>query len=243
MKLKCLSCEALARVVYLCAAHSPHVVDVELFRIGLHREPPDLRAILQERIDAAAEEDYDAVVMAYGLCGQSTAGLTARGMPMVIPRAHDCITLFLGDRARYGVEFREHPGTYWYAMDYTERSDGNMSLGVDAEERTKDVYQEYVEKFGQDNADYLMEVMGAWAKHYDRAAFIDMGVGDSTAVVAKTKEIAAQRGWTYERLAGDLVLIRQLLEGDWGTDFLVLQPGQQVAMTYDAEVIGCLEPE
>ena len=28
-----------------------------------------------------------------------------------------------------------------------------------------------------------MEVMGAWREHYDRAAFIDMGVGDPSAVV------------------------------------------------------------
>ena len=39
MKLKCLSCEALTRMVYLCAAQSPHLVDVELVRIGLHNEP------------------------------------------------------------------------------------------------------------------------------------------------------------------------------------------------------------
>jgi hypothetical protein len=242
MRLKCLGCEALARVIYLCAARSPHIVDVELFRIGLHKEPDDLRVRLQARIDAAAEEDYDAMVLAYGLCGQSTAGLTARRVPMVIPRAHDCITLFLGDRRRYNAEFREHPGTYWYALDYTERNDGSMSLGVDAEERTQDVYQEYVEKYGVDNANYLMEIMGAWRSHYDRAAYIDMGVGDSTAVEASTQEEAARRGWTYERLAGDLVLIRRLLEGDWEADFLILEPGQQVAMTYDFEVIGCLEP-
>ena len=35
MKLKCLACEALARPVYLCAARSPHVVDVEMYRTQL----------------------------------------------------------------------------------------------------------------------------------------------------------------------------------------------------------------
>ena len=80
MRFKCLACEALARVAYLCAAHSPHIVDVELFRIGLHREPGDLRATLQARVDAAQGEGYDAVVMVYGLCGQSTAGLEARDL-------------------------------------------------------------------------------------------------------------------------------------------------------------------
>jgi hypothetical protein len=280
MRIKCLACEALARPVYLCAAHSPHIVDVELFRIGLHREPAELRARLQARIDAANQEDeipdlagfppdshrldshrldshrqparssertpYDAVAMVYGLCGQSTAGLVARDVPLVIPRAHDCITLFLGDRKRYSEAFREHPGTYWYALDYVERNDGSTALGAETDAGVQDVYQEYVEKYGVDNADYLMEVMGAWQKHYDRARFIDMGVGDSTRVEAHARTLAEQRGWTFERLAGNLVLIRRLLNGEWagegGDDFLVVPPGQQVRMTYDLDVIGCALP-
>ena len=51
---------------------------------------------------------------------------------------------------------------------------------------------------------------------------------------------AGRRGWTFERVAGDLVLIRRLLYGDWERDFLVLEPGQQLTMTYDDEIIGCL---
>ena len=57
------------------------------------------------------------------------------------------------------------------------------------------------------------------------------------AVVAQTQEDAAKKGWRYEQLAGDLVLVRRLLEGDWGEDFLVLRPGEQVTMTYDYAVI------
>ncbi len=267
MRIKCLACEALARVVYLCAAHSPHIIDVELFRIGLHREPADLRARLQARIDAANQESvlpggdgsagrpYDAIVMVYGLCGQSTAGLVARDVPLVIPRAHDCITLFLGDRARYGEAFREHPGTYWYALDYIERNEGSSTaLGADADAQVQDVYQEYVEKYGVDNADYLMEVMGAWQQHYDRAAFIEMGVGDSTRVEARARALAERRAWRFERVEGDLVLVKRLLDGEWadgsdaagadaagvdaGDDFLLVPPGHQVRMTYDVDVIG-----
>jgi len=178
-------------------------------------------------------------VMAYGLCGQSTAGLVARDVPVVIPRAHDCITLFLGDRQRYSQAFTAHPGTYWYALDYAERNDGSMGLGAEADAKTQDVYQEYVEKYGEDNAAYLMEVMGAWREHYDRAVYIDMGVGDGSAVEDRTREEAAGRGWTYERMAGDLVLIRRLLEGDWAEDFAIVDPGQRVVMSYDADVIGC----
>ena len=102
-----------------------------------------------------------------------------------------------------------------------------------------DVYDEYVRKYGQDNADYLMEVMGAWQKHYKRAAYIEMGIGDGTEVEDKAKAEAERRGWVFDRVAGDMVLIRRLVEGDWEDDFLIVRPGEQVKMTYDEGVIGC----
>ncbi len=247
MYLKCLACEALARLVYLAAARSPHTVDVELFRLGWHSDPDDLRSRLQKAVHAVAvdaERAYDAVVLAYGLCGRSTEGLVAEDVPLVLPRAHDCITLFLGDRARYGHEFTERPGTYWYVRDYVERSDGSsaLSLGAEGYDDVAAMYDEYVAKYGKDNADYLMEVMGAWREHYNRAAYIDMGVVDSAAVEAETRAEADRRGWTFDKVAGDIVLVRRLLEGDWaadGDDFLVLQPGQRIKMAYDHRVVTC----
>jgi hypothetical protein len=246
MRLMCLSCEVLARPLYLSAARSPHIVDIELFRRGLHNEPADLRARLQARVDAlgAPGNHYDAVVMGYGLCGQAVAGLVAPSIPVVIPRAHDCITLFLGSRERYQYQFEEFTGTYWYALDYMERDDGtggNLALGSGSDVQLDEVYDEYVRKYGKDNADYLMEVMGAWQKHYKRAALIDMGIGDISATEARAQADAARRGWTFDRIAGDMVLLKRLLEGDWADDFLVLQPGEHVTMTYDANVIGCMK--
>ena len=246
MRLKCLGCDALARLVYQCAAWSPHIVDVELFQLGLHSQPPDLRERLQRRVDAAAGQGYDAILLAYGLCGQATAGLTARDTPLVIPRAHDCITLFIGDRTRYQDQFTRNPGTYWYALDYVERRDSDgmtLSLGASTEDDMPTVYADYVERFGKDNADYLMEVMGAWKNHYQRAVFIDMGVGDGAAVEAQTRGEAARRGWSFDKMGGDIGLIRRLLTGDWGTDFLVLQPGECVTMTYGSDIIAAQQSE
>ena len=127
-RILALTCEVLARSVYLCAARSPHVVDVRLNRRGLHDDPPNLRTILQAQVDEIGAP-YDAVVLAYGLCGGATAGLRAGAIPLVVPRAHDCITLFLGSRSRYDAEFVGHPGTYWYVQDYLERTDDGSAFG------------------------------------------------------------------------------------------------------------------
>jgi hypothetical protein len=201
-----------------------------------------LRTRLQDEIDRSAAQGYSAVILAYGLCGRATVGIMARDIPVVIPRAHDCITLFLGSRTRYNEQIEKQPGTYWYTKDYIERGsqDGRMTaLGVSAEGglNIEDEYDQYVARYGKDNADYLMEVMGAWRSHYQRAAFIDMGVGEIQSVEKQAQADAEKRGWQYERLPGDLNLIRRLLQGEWENDFLILQPGQTLDMSYDEAVM------
>jgi hypothetical protein len=230
-------------MLYQSAAQSPHTIDIEMIRYGQHQQSANLRATLQRSIDASAGQGYQAVVLAYGLCGKSTDGLTARDIPLVIPRAHDCITLFLGSRARYNQEFAQTPGTYWYVQDYLERDDGSgtsLAIGANTSTDAEALRASYVEKYGEDNADYLMEVMGAWQAHYQRAGFIDLGLADSSKIESQAKDDAAKRGWTFERLPGNLDLIRRLLNGDWDQDYLVLQPGQSIAMSFDDSILTCL---
>ena len=241
MRLKCLGCEALARMIYTSAAQSPHIVDVELFRLGLHSHPNNLRQRLQAAIDATPADEYDAIVLGYGICGKATIGLTSKNLPMIIPRAHDCITLYLGDRRRYKDQFENEPGTYWYTVDYMERAKSGESLGAtDASLNSEAQYEEYVTKFGKENADYLMEVMGAWQAHYDRAAYIDMGVGDNDTAGARAQSLAEGRHWRFEKLTGDMVLIRRLILGDWNEDFLQLAPGESIGMSYDDSIVECV---
>jgi hypothetical protein len=243
MRLLALTCEVLARSVYLCAARSPHVVDVHLNRRGLHDDPPKLRTVLQEQISGVAAP-YDAVVLAYGLCGAATAGLQAGPIPLVVPRAHDCITIFLGSRDRYTAEFTGDPGTYWYVQDFVERSDDDgafAGMGAVSDAEARATYEEYLAKYGEDNAAYLMEALGGWRSHYDRAAFVDMAIADPRAAAvaeAFARDDADRRGWTFEKLAGELILVKRLIDADWGADdFLVLQPGECLAMSYDDDVI------
>ncbi|UCF35978.1 MAG: DUF1638 domain-containing protein [Acidobacteriota bacterium] len=244
MRIKCIACEVFARPVYACASLSGNIVDVELVEKSLHNEPANLRDILQERIDAVDSDRYDVIVLAYGLCGKSTAGLRARELPLVLPRAHDCITLYLGSRDRYQEEFEREPGTFWYVQDYVERDGGKasgLSMGAGFDADLTALRKEYVEKYGEDNADYLLEVMGGWLTHYRRAAFIDLEVGDSCHAETLARKEAESRGWQFEKITGNLDLLHRLIEADWNEDFLTVQPGSEVSTTTD-ELIIMAEP-
>jgi hypothetical protein len=235
-----LTCEALARSVYAAAAESPHTISVRLYHQGLHNTPKRLRRTLQDEIDAIQPGECDAILLAYGICGTSTLGLAARHTPLVIPRTHDCIALYLGSHRRYLEEFNAHPGTYWYSLDFLERAEpgSNAGLGATNIGVMDEVYQEYIEKYGQDNADYLMEVMGEWGKHYERAVYLDTGIGDGREFEAMAREQAERRGWLFERKQGDRRMVKMLLDGEWPEDeFLIVPPGYAIQQAMDDGLI------
>jgi len=249
-----ITCEALARSTYALAAVAPHTVTIRLLRQGLHNTPRKLRAALQAEIDAIQPGECDAILLIYGICGTSTLGLTARHTPLVMARAHDCITLYLGSHARYQAEFDAQPGTYWYSLDYMERSGAIIGgpnagfsaaagLGANTIGQMENVYEDYVAKYGQDNADYLMEVMGEWGQHYQRAVYIDMGSGDGKVFEQMAQDQAQQRGWVFERRQGDTRLLQMMINGEWPTsEFLIVPPGHTIQQAGADGLIPAVPP-
>jgi len=235
-----LTCEALARSVYAAAATSPHIVTIQLFQQGLHNTPKRLHDMLQEKIDEIDTAQYDAILLAFGLCGLATNGIKTLRIPLVIPRAHDCITLYLGSRQRYQEEFNAYPGTYWYSQDYLEHNkvDSTVALGSSSQATLDAAYEEFVEKYGKENADYLMQVMGSWHSHYTRAVYIHMDNAEDEAFEGLAREDAVRHGWTFERLQGDRRLLNQLIRGDWPEEeFLILPPGHAITQSMNPDLI------
>ena len=122
MRLKFVICKVLEKEAFLCAARSKNIVDVVTMPQGLHAEPHKLRAEVQKAIDETTDRQgrrYDAVILGYGLCSNGIDGLTAK-IPLVVPRAHDCITLLVGSIKKYKEYFDSHRGVYWYSPGWIE---------------------------------------------------------------------------------------------------------------------------
>jgi hypothetical protein len=225
MRFKWIVCKTLQKEAYFCAARSPHIVDVVLMPQGLHNTPQILCAEVQKELSRTIDNQgnpYDAILMGYGLCGNGILGLTSP-IKLIVPRAHDCVTLLLGSKEKYQQYLDTHRGVYWYSDGWirTQTMPGKV--------RYEALLAEYTEKFGPDNAEYLLEIEQSWMKEYNWAVYIDWNLPESPRQKDYTRQCAEYLGWQYDCVAGSPDLLQRLTDGLWNEqDFLIVQPGAMI---------------
>ena len=244
MKLKLICCEVFMRMAFYRAAISPNMIDIDFIPVRAHEDADELRKTITEKIAAteAGPVDYDAIILGYGLCGNSLSGIAAIGTQLVIPRAHDCCAIFLGSRLKFKEHFGDKLSATWSSHGYMERcgdylreTDTGKMLGLDKG------YAELVEKYGEENAAYIWETVHP-AFHDNEVIFIRIPEIDKLGFSERFMESAEADGKELTWLEGDMSLIRKLLDGDWNADeFLIVKPGQKITPTYD--LISVFEAE
>ncbi len=248
MLLKVIACDVFTREVCHCVAKSPHVVDLEFTPKGAHNDPDVLRRLLQEKIDAAhaAERAYEAIALCLGICGNSAVGLVSPGTPLVIPRVHDCCTLFLGSRARFKELFGHRPSTPFSAVGYMEHGgdDVHEADAVRQQLGLHETFEDYVEKYGEDNAKYIWETLHPGSvsrkqeQEQEHVVFIEMPEVHDASHADRCRRKAEANGKRFEKIEGSLELIRALIFGDWNEqDFLVVREGESIAGVYDFDAV------
>ena len=240
-KYKLIGCEIFYRELCFCAALSDNIVDLSFLPKGLHNDGQEVMSRkIQEEIDQVETSNYQAILLGYGLCNNGLLGLHSP-LPLVVPRAHDCITLLLGSKEQYMEYFNNHPGTYFESSGWIERGDASKDslsnqLGLSW------TYDEYAAKYGEENAHYLMEMLGDGLKNYSNLAFIDMPFKRFAEYERQTQVEAQSRDWAYNKLAGSMDLLMRLVNGPWNEDdFLVVQPESRIMPSHDEGVVKAVE--
>jgi len=244
MKLKLISCEIFFREMEFLLEQVPHQIDVEFLQKGLRDIPSDeMTRRIQSQVDAASEQGYDAILLGYGLCNNGLDGLVARNVQLVLPRAHDCITLFLGSRNRYQEYFDANPGTFFKTTGWIERdeiADELKQLSIPNQTGMDMTYEQLVEQYGEDNADYLWEELCNTEKNYSQITFIEMGVEPDDSFEQTARDEAASKHWKFKKESGDLGLLRRLLSGEWNPeDFLIVPPRHRITANHSERIVSC----
>jgi hypothetical protein len=228
-----IACEVFKSEIELLAEDAEHIAEKRFFEIGLHDRPDEMRVRLQKEVaEMDRRDDIEAIVLAYGLCGCGTAGLRAGRHPLVIPRAHDCITVFLGSKEKYAERQSACPGCYHYTPGW------NRARRVPGPERLAALREEFAKQFDPDDVDFLMESERAMWTSYDTSTFIDLGTPEAEQEAVYTKQCADWLGWKFEHLKGDPALLRDLLSGPWDeARYQIIRPGFKLAHSPDDAVM------
>jgi hypothetical protein len=218
-KCKIVACAVVAEEL---RSKLPVGVECETLDFGLHRSPELLKAKLQETIDRSSH--YENIVLAYGLCGMSVIGLYSDFATLILPRADDCIAIFLGSRKAYLKRQNEFPGTLFLSKGWIEGK-------IDDIRPTTTIYQTLLEKYGEKRAKRMLSVYEARQplRHYKRLAFITT-FGESN--LDQYKEIARERaanlGLAYEEIVGSTAFMDKIASGLWDEEFVFASPGHRI---------------
>lgn len=172
---------------------------------ALHDRPEELKKKLQETLDQL--ENVDRVLLTIGYCGGSVKGLKAGDFEMILPRVDDCITMFLGSK-----EKRK-------AVKNEERTFFLLKGWLDSERNILAEYQRIVEKYGEDNADMVMEMM---YQHYLKFDLVDTGLFEIEPQLEKMEQIAQLLDKEYEVLQGTDSMMERLISGPYDEEHFVL---------------------
>ncbi len=232
-RLALLACRVFEKEIALHAAGATHILETRFFDVGLHDRPDFLRATLQADLAGLAQrDDIDAIVLAYGLCGLGTAGLRPTRHRLVIPRAHDCITVFLGSKEAYAQHQQHCPSCYYFSPGW------NRERRVPGPDRLAWLKTELAKKYDPEEVQFLIETeREQWAMH-DTVTFLDLGTDDAETEAQYAERCSRWLGWKFEHLRGDPSLLRDLLWGRWdGARFQIVEPGSRLAHAPDGAIL------
>lgn len=206
-------------------------LDYKFLEAGLHNNPKLLSTKLQNAIDEiSAKGDGDRIIIGYGVCGKGTIGIHSRQIPLVIPKVHDCIALFLGGDQAYKDQFRKYPGTYYLSAGWCEENRETLAQRQQrawfGSERLQ--YSDLVKSHGKKTADHTFNFLNSWQKNYQRAAFIETGARQSVRYEAQAREMAKAYNWKFEKIQGEQTLIRKLLTAGHSTREILVVPPEHV---------------
>lgn len=182
---------------------------------GLHDVPNNLRTELQKAIDQAAEDGYERILLGFAFCGGGLSGIHSRSCELILPRVDDCITFFLGSPTKR----RNVPmggGTYYLTWGWA----------FDREHLWHS-YDQYVEDYGEEMADELMEDMMG---NYKQVGVINTHCYELDEIYKLGQEFADK--FHLERVVeidSDNSYAEKLLTGPWEDhQFLVIPPEHKI---------------
>jgi hypothetical protein len=196
------------------------IKEITFLDYGLHRVPKNLKKSVQEQIDRIAEPSL--IVLGYGLCGNGLDGIQAGIHTLLIPRTDDCIAILLGSYDAYMREFNDAPGTYYLSKGWLESGSNPLME-----------YEEYIEKYGPEKAEWLMDIQYQNYKRLALVAHQESDLAHYREQALRVADYCKRWGMNYQEILGSDRYVRRLAETAEAIqtadgEFIIVQPGGEL---------------
>ena len=242
MRIHILACRVFTREFSALIPECENDIDVTWLPQGLHDTPVILHNYLEEKLEEIymqlekkqLRKKPDVIVLGYGLCAKSIVGLTAKEIPLVVPRTDDCIGVFLGSQKRYLDYFHRYQGTFWLNAQWVADI---PDIDEDYDDRLREEYMEQYDD--EDTVDYLMEMHDESLRNYKYVGFIGTDTYNDDKARETACRFAERKGLEFFEKDGDRRMLNKIFSGDFGdeTDFLTVPPGYRIEFSNGPEKI------
>lgn len=205
--------------------------DIVWTKRALHKHPMSLKDTLMSII--AEHQDQDDILLTYGLCGNGTIGIKSEHTRLVIPRFHDCIHQLIQSVDNYTT----HNAELWKI--------GNSEINVQKQTKAGHLYltrswtldQEAIcqqsraimKTYGKYQGQEILDEMYG---DYTDIDVIDTDSYDVPAVLQYAQDAAKMHNLDVNQIKGSTLILEKLLRGEWDSDFIVLEPGQELKQNH-----------
>ncbi len=214
MKTIIIACRTLEDEIELAKKNTGKKYPVLYIESGLHERPKKLAEALRE-VFAQVDPKTKRVLMALGQCGNSLTGIAAGNFELILPKVDDCLSLLIGSNKKKS-EINLRDKAFFLTLGWLRGESTIMSQ-----------YQQSVEKYGEDVALSIMEMM---YEHYETMGLIDTGAAPIDKLWDAAEEITTLLGLKRKVYKGSVSYIEELLTGPWPEDrFIIKKPGEAIA--------------
>ncbi len=217
MKKHIIACRSLQpEIDFLLSSEKAPEIAVTYLEQDLHRTPDRLPRVIQAAIDDIPAE-VSTIVLGYGLCANGVVGVKAPAQGLIIPRVHDCIALFLGDRDVYLDAFRKNPGAYYLTPGWVAEQKDPLGF----------MENDYVPRVGREEAEWAAKEE---LKHYSHIVLINTeNSRDQSALKQRAIDNARFFEKQFEEKTGTGRYFHRLLYGPYDDqNFVIVPPGATV---------------
>ena len=215
-----IACRSLKPELEKTAVESSSEAELIFLDQELHRTPDKMPAEVQQAVDDV-KDTADEIVLGYGLCSNGIVGVTAPPQGLIVPKVHDCITLFLGARNLYRQAFKENPGTYYLTPGWIDEQ--KDPLGI--------MENDYTPRMGKEFAEWgIKEEL----KNYTHIVFVSSTAAREQIenLRKRARDNACFLEKQFEEVEGQDAYFRKILNGPYNEeDFIFFKGGQKITQS------------